>query len=311
MRKLYTFIICMLLTMAFVFPAQAANKDMWAKVYSWDGKLTARGTPILTEINSGVTFVVMQRNSTATLETLYEYDDDTMTSLANPVTGTNFADDTVCNDMVSFRVDPGETTDTYVDVIVVDQAGGYTAFVEDFDEYTHTIVIDERPNVRHHGVAFIYTTGSSTETDTGIDFDDICIIDKMMVEVGVAFPTNVAMEVGILSSGTNGDANGFIESEGLATVGFNDPLRDGVDHTSYSVTSSEAYGVINAGAAGTFLAHIGLGSGDTETLIPQGMIVPSQLLIHGTWENSLTYTFGTTACSTGWGMIHYWFTRIR
>lgn len=311
MKKLFTLVTVIVLALFFIVPANAAMKDMWAKVYSWDGKQTARGLPVLTEITENVTYVVMMRNSVATLETLTKYDDDAYTSLANPVSGTNFGSATVGNDMIRFRVDPTETNDTYVDLIVVDQAGGYTAFVEDFDEYTHTIVIDERPNKRHHGVAFIYTTGSSSEIDTGIDFDDISLIDKMMIEVGTAFDTNVAMSVGILSTGTNGDSNGFIEDEGVATAGWHNPWRAGVDLTSYTFSSGgEAAAYIIRPAAGTWLMNFGAGTSDTGTF-NIGHLNRQQLLIHGTWENSLTYTFGTTAASTGWGMIHFWFTRIR
>lgn len=315
-NKLLTMVLAIGLVFGLAFGVSAANKDMWAQVYSWDGTITADGRLELTKVTSGITFVVMMRNSSATLETLYLYNNDAMvtTGMANPVTGTSYTAATVCGDMVSFRVDPTETTDTYVDLIVVNQAGGYSAFVEDFSEYKHSIIIDQRPNVRHHGCAWIVTTGSSAETDTGIDFPDDCIIDKMMVEIGTAFAggTTPLMEVGILSSGTNGDPNGFIEQCSLATAGYHNPLRAGVDHTSYSASSGgEQTGIINRGVAGTFLAHFGVGSGDTETLIPESLFLPSQLLIHGTWENSLTYTFATSHCSTGWGIIHFWFTRIR
>lgn len=296
--------------------ANAAYKDMWAQVYSWDGTINADGKLELTKVTSGITFVVMMRNSSATLETLYLYGNDTMvtTGMANPITGTSYTAATVCSDMVRFRVDPTETTDTYVDLVVVNQAGGYSAFVEDFTEYKHSIVIDQRPNVRHHGYGFIATGGSSTETDTGIDFPDDCIIDKMMLEIGTAFAggTTPLLSVGILSSGTNGDADGFIVGCSLATAGYHDPLRAGVDLTSYSFSSGgEQTAIINAGVAGTFLAHFGVGSGDTETLLAESLFKPDQLLIHGTWENSLTYTFPTSHASTGWGMVHFWFTRIR
>jgi hypothetical protein len=314
MKKLLTFMTVLILALAvFIAPSQAAFKDMWAKVYSWDGSINASGRLELTEITSGVTYVVFMANSSATLETLYRYNNDAYTALGNPVTGTNFASDSISGDRVAFRVDPTETNDTAVDLIVVDQAGGYTAFVEDFDEYTHSIVIDQRPNVRHHGVAFLVSTDSSAETDTGIDFDDDVIIDKGLIEIGTAMAggTTPLVSVGILSSGTNGDADGFILGASLATAGYHNPLRAGVDLTSYSVTSGEAYGVINLGYAGTFLGHLGAGSADTQTLIPQGMIVPDQLLIHGSWENSLTYTFPTSHVSTGWAMFHFWFTRIR
>lgn len=311
-KRLFTFLAAIALACAMIAPAQADFHDYWADVYTWDGRMSLDGKPVLTKATSGITYVVMAINEIDDLETLYYYNNDAYTSLANPVTGTNFASDTISGDRVAFRCDPTDSTsDRYVDLIVVDQAGGYTAFIEDFDYYTHSIIIDERMNVRHHGVAFIYTTTSSTETDTGIDFDDTTIIDKMMIEVGTAFPTNCAISVGILSTGTNGDADGFIVSEGLATVGWNDPLRSGVDLTSYSVTSSEQGGIINDPSAGTWLAHIFAGTGDTETLLAESIYYPSQLLIHGTWENSLTYILPLIAADTGWGMIHFWFTRVR
>jgi hypothetical protein len=310
-KRFLTIVLAIGLIFAFTMPAKAANKDMWAYVYSWDGTITGEGKIELTRITSGITYAVMMADSSATLETLYYYDTPAMTSLANPVTGTNFASDSIGNDMVRFRVDPTESGDADVDVIVVNQAGGYSAFVEDFNEYKHSIVIDQRPNVRHHGYAFIYTTASSTETDTGIDFPDDCVIDQVIIEVGTAFPTNTNIEVGILSSGTNGDANGFIESATLATAGYIDPYRAGVDLTSYSVSSGGEDGaIIISGVVGTLLGHMDVGTSDTGDGHAGG-IYKSQLLIHGTWENSLTYTFGTTACSTGWGMVHYWFTRIR
>ena len=151
MRKLLTFILALALVFALTMPASATYKNMWAYVYSWDGDLTADGRYELTRIETGISFVVLQRNSGVTMETLYVYDKTPLatTGMAQPVTGTSYASDTVCNDMVAFRVDPGETLDTYVDLIVVDQAGGYTAVVNDFTENTHTIVIDERP-LREH-----------------------------------------------------------------------------------------------------------------------------------------------------------------
>ena len=213
---------------------------------------------------------------------------------------------------MAFRVDPTETNDIYVDLIVVDQAGGYTAFVEDFDQYTHTIVIDQRMNVRHHGAAFIRTSGSSSEIDTGIDFDDDTIVDDMIIEVGTAFPTNTNMRVGLLSSGTNGDSDGFVVDRVLATAGYITLNEGGIDLTlPIASTGGERPAIINDTGIGTYLGNFMLGTGDTDISNPEGHLVRHGLIIHGTWENSLTYTFGTTACSTGWGVIHFWFTRIK
>ena len=153
-KKLIKFTLAFMMIFTLVVPANAVMQDMWAKVYSWNGQVNARGQLQLTEINSGVMYVVMVRNSAATPETLTYYNNDAYTSLANPVTGTSFASDTISGDKIAFRVDPTYTStedpeydDKVVDLIVVDQAGGYTAFVEDFDQYTHTIVIDQRPAI--------------------------------------------------------------------------------------------------------------------------------------------------------------------
>ncbi|GAJ06197.1 unnamed protein product, partial [marine sediment metagenome] len=59
-----------------------------------------------------------------------------------------------------------------------------------------------------------------------------------------------------------------------------------------------------------WLMHYGAGSNETVTTY-RGHIIRDQVLIYGTWENSLTYTFATSRPLVGWGIIHYWFTRIR
>lgn len=118
--KLFTLILAAFALLAAV-PAQAALQDMWAYVYKWDGKMSSDGKPVLTRLTSGVTFKVLAQNSD-TAETLYYYKGST--ALTNPVTTTNFAANTVCNDQVRFRVDPTDTTyDRYVDLIVVDTNG--------------------------------------------------------------------------------------------------------------------------------------------------------------------------------------------
>ena len=145
------FKILMVIAIAFVLvaPAQAEWRDMWAAVYKLDN---SGGGERLTRITSGITFQVLQRNSD-TEETLYVMQDkNKLTSLTNPVSAANYASNSVCNDVVSFRVDPGESGDTYVDIVVVDTNGGFTAFVDDFDVYTHRIIIDQRASVQHHGM---------------------------------------------------------------------------------------------------------------------------------------------------------------
>jgi hypothetical protein len=321
-KKLIKITLALMIVFAFVAPAHAATLDFWAKVYAWDGSMGADGHAILIERNTGITFAVMQSGSKATLEALRIYGDDTQTALANPVTGTDFADDTKGNDMVSFRVDPSEAGDAVVDVIVVDQVGGYTAFVEGMTVNDHAIVLDERLGVVHHGAAFIVTTTSSTEVDTGIEFERVTIIHNMMIEVGTVFSGGAGsswINVGLATGGTNGDGDGFIYMEELATAGWHNPFRPGPNLTSYVFTSgagefTAALNVALGGAltAGTYIGHFAIGTTDSGAAGSwQGIVNQERLVIYGTWEQSLVYNFATAEATDGWGLIHFWFTRIR
>ena len=337
MRKIILAIVLVIsLTFGLTLTANAkavGMQDMWAYVYSWDGSMTADGLMEVTRITSGITFVVLQRDSTVTMETLYVYGKKTevTTGMAQPVTGTSFGTNTVCNDMVAFAVDPSETGDTYVDLIVVDQAGGYTSVVRDFTKHTHTIIIDERPLIKHWGAAWLITTATSTEVDTGIEFDRPSIIHEMKVQVCTAFASANFLDVGLTAAGTGGDANGFINDEQIATQGWNNIYRPGVDLTVYLVstgagaersfycsTRDDATNVINGPSLGTFLGNFMIGT--HASVIDQvgiGILNKESLVIHGTIEQTLTYTFASgcssavVANSTGWGIVWFNFTAIR
>jgi len=217
MKKLFKLLIAAILIFMLAGPAYAEYQDMWASVYKWTGIIGADGKAQLTRLTSGVTFKVLQRNSD-TAETLYYYNKDAMTSLTNPVTTTSFADNAICNDNVAFRVDPGETGDRYVDVIVTDTAGFYTAFIEDFDKYTHAIVIDERPGIAHIGTIW-FAHAATTEINTGVYFLPDTLVNDARVEV-VETCSACTIDVGLLSTQTAGDADGFRDIVLTTTAGF-------------------------------------------------------------------------------------------
>ncbi len=271
MRKLFKFILALAVVFCMVAPVQAAYHDYWANVYSWDGKQTVDGKPVLTRLTSGVTFKVLAVG-TDTSETLTYYNVEAMTSLTNPVTTTNFASNSVCNDRVAFRCDPTDATnDRDVDLIVVNTTGGYTAFVEDFSYYNHSIIIDQRPNIQHHGC--IWFAASIIETDTGIDFDYHTAIERVAIEV-TTVDAGETLNVGLLSTGTGGDADGFIAAMSVAAVG-------------YTLNSSANVGALLRSDSQDFL-----------------------YAVYSNHEQSLTYT-GTTDQDTAAGYIHYFFTRMR
>ena len=278
-------------------PAQAVLQDMQASVYKWEGGIGADGKLTLTQITSGITFKVLAIDSN-TAETLY-YPKKT-TSLTNPVTTTNFAATAVCNKKVAFRVDPTDaTSDRYVDLIVVDTVGGYTAFVENFDQYTHTIVIDERPNIVHQGTIW-FGASSTSEINTGVNFAPNTMVQDVRVEV-VTVASAITLDVGLLSSGTGGDADGFRKGVLLTTAGY---VKD-----TAVITAGVSVAYVPASTYGALLVTAITGAGTTYSggggKSYLGHIVVGPIATQAT---TLTYTNPST---TGDGYLHYWFNRMR
>lgn len=282
-------------------PAPAALQDMYATVHRWTGGMNGDGTMKLERIESGITFRVMS-HGTATVETTY-YPGKT-TALTNPVTTTSFASATICNKQVAFRVDPTDATDDrYVDLLVVDTAGGYTAFVDHFDKYTHTIVIDERPNVVHQGT-FWFTAGSTSVINTGIAFIPGTLIQDVRIEVITACAA-ASIHVGILAAATGGDTDGFRANVLLTTTGWVTDTGVATSGVSTDYTPASTYGALLftavAGSA-TFTATARIPSGGRTYI---GHIITTE-----TSANQLVYS-ASTSVTTGNGFIHYWFSRGR
>jgi len=298
MKKRLISVAIVLLTLCMAFPAFAGLQDMSATVHKWTGGYNQDGSPGLTRVTSGITFMVLAIG-TDTAETLYYPNGST--SLTNPVTTTNFGAATVCNDMVAFRVDPTDATnDRYVDLIVTDTNGGYSVFVEDFDKYTHTIIIDEQPNVVHQGTIW-FSASSAVETDTGIDFLPYTLIHDVLVDVTIV-DAGEDLDVGLLSSGTGGDADGFRDAVSVATLGFVADTGvitagDSIDYTAVSTYGALLYTAIT-------------GTGTYTTEYTQGGRSYLGHVVTGANTGALTYT-GSSGSDTAAGFIHYWFTRMR
>ena len=299
MKKLFKlFIAVFILIAAVVPPAHAEFQDMWAAVYSWDGKVGADGKMVLTRETSGITFAVYVANSD-TAETIYYYNVDAMTALTNPVSTTNFESETVCKDLVSFRVDPTETNDKYVDVMVVNTTGGYTAFVENFDKYTHAIVIDKRPNIMHHGSIWWAET-TTGEKSTGISFEYDTVIHRVAVET-VTVGSGQTLDIGLLSSQTSGDADGFCNDVSAASavyVNCGEPTVTAGTTETYVSTVAPIGALMGASAIGADAQ----GSDGVSCIWEHHIIYAN--------ATTLTYTAVTTTGAAA-GYIHYWFTRTR
>lgn len=266
-----------------------ANYDYFAQVYKKTG--TSQGE-FLTPISTNITFKVLTADSD-TAATITRFGDEAGTSVTNPVTTTNFAAATVCNGMVKFR-----TTAATVDLIVVHVSGGYSVVVKAFSPNDHKIVIDETPNIMHHGLIW-FGASDATETDTGIDFIYDTAIHDVWVEV-VTTDSTETLDVGLLSSETSGDANGFRTLVSVATAGY--PTDTGVitGGSNIDYTAVTTYGALLVTAI--------TGSDAVATNGGKSYIGPH--IITGANAKSLTYT-GSSGSDTAAGYIHYWFTVLR
>lgn len=294
-KKLLTFVMAIALIFAFTLPLHAASKDMWAYVYTWDGGYNADGTIKLTRQTSGITFKVLQAGSD-TAETLTEYNDNTATSLTNPVTTTNYESATVCNDMVAFRVDPGESGDENVDLIVTDTDGMFSIFYEDFNQYVHTIVIDARPGVPHIGIIWFSET-TTDEQDTGIDFRYDTFIKDCRVEI-VETCSACTMNVGLLTD----DPNGFRAAVLMTTAGFIADTGIITNHASADYTAVTTYGALLHTALTGTSAH-------SATASNAGGRTYMGHVVTGSASQSLTYN--VASITSGEGYIYIEHVRLR
>ncbi len=275
----------------FAIPAQAALKDMSATVYKWEGGIGADGKLVVSQITTGITFKVLARNSD-TAETLY-YKGKT-TSLTNPIIKWVFSSTTVCNKQVAFRVDPTDSvSDRYVDLIVTDTRGGFTSFVKDFDEYTHTIVIDERFNSEHQGTIWFSGT-TTTVTATEVYFLGDTFFRDIRVEV-VSVSASQTLDVGLAEV----DLDGFRKGVLLTTAGYIADTGVITDNTTNAYYPASTYGALIVTAL-TGTQYTEQSGGNSY----KGYVLTSS-------QTSGCLLSYTNSGATASGYIHYFFTRMR
>ena len=294
MKRFKFFALALILGLCFITtPAHAVLQDMRADVYKWTGGMNGDGTMALTRITSGITFKVLAVDSD-TSETLYYH--HATTSLTNPVTTTSYNAAAICDDRINFRVDPTDATnDRYVDLLVTDTNGGFTLFYENFDQYTHSLVIDERPNIVHSGISwFTYAAGAATAIDTGINFLPKTYIQDVRVEI-ITVDAAITIDVG-----TEDDPDGFRDGVSTAVAGF---IADTGVITGGSTLDHYAVSTYGALLYTAITGADGLATGGGRTYL--GHFVNAA----GT-NDDLYYTL-LTGANTAIGYIHYQFIHLR
>ena len=290
MKKYLTILFAALMVFVLSGLADAAQKRFTAQVYKFDGTKQVAGSPG-TLITTGITYKVLQRN-TDTSETLLAPIGPTgsaVTSKTNPVTTTVFAVD----GKIDFVCDPAETLDTYVDLIVVDTNGGFTAVVEDFTNNNHTIIINETPGIVHQGCIW-FGVSSNVATDTGVNF----LADTMVMDVRVEV---VTVDSGMtLSVGTEDTASGFRSGVSMTTAGYIADTGVITGGSTIDYTAASTYGT---------LLYTAITGSDAVATCGGRSYLGHVVTTVGT-NDDLYYT-GSTGSDTAVGYLHFTIIRLR
>lgn len=172
-------VFCLTLAM----PAQAALRHFKLYVYKATSSDQLNDPQKATRLTDNVAYVVTRYSSTIRSyirETLYSDRGVTSLSQTQWVAESTF-DDT---GTIDFWVDPAESGDTKVRILVIDVANGYSWAGDITYNVDHTIIIDEVPGYLHM-LTFPWdaTADPSTKTDTGVDLRPGCLVTDAWAEV--------------------------------------------------------------------------------------------------------------------------------
>ncbi len=234
-------------------------------------------------ISSGC-LVMVYDAGTKTLSTLGS--DENMTSKTNPISRSQFATD----GLIDFW-SAGASHDLFVA-----HSDGSVDFYAGLTPTNHSLVLD-RNGVDKCLIA-PFSVVSTTETDTGLDFPRNVLITAVLIEV-TTNDSGEALNVGLLSSESLGDADGLLVALSLATAGFVKPVVTTAG-TGETYISTAAYGLL-----------MGPAKVGTNTDGDFGMASAMGHVINATTAVSLVYSNHQTNADTGVGYIYAYFKHLR
>jgi len=304
-RFLKIAILALVGLMLFVGPACAGYDHYTINVYKDTGYRTGSfGYP---QITSGIQYFVLDKDlateAPAVPVEAVIYNDRGMTEMRNPV----FADTFDAEGKINFWVDD---TDGAVDIMIVDNAGGYSLKLDNVTPSCHSAIIDERTGMQHHGKIWfslgtslifsgISTSADGHVTDTGI-------------ETGVVFPVATmihAVDVEFIQAAT--DSADSILNIGLSS----DLVALRQDQLSGGGGYFEAMWTDVSTAGALFVAEACVQTGITGVQIASPYITVEALSLNFTVESGDGTQDGHGTLPTpflaGWGFIHYFFTPLQ
>lgn len=219
---------------------------------------------------------------TKTLATLYS--NKKRTSLANPITRTQFATD----DKLKFYAAASS-----VDVVLAHSDGSIAKYAS-VSSSIHRLKLDRSGTKK---VLIVPFAASTAETDTGVDLPYGVLVKDVVVEVVTGDATET-MDVGLLSTETAGDADGFMNDVVMSPAAFYKGLTT-------TVGSNETY--VSTAYYGALLGPVAVGT-DANTDTGAG-VVPGHI-VSGSNAVSVTYT-GSAGTDTAAGYIYVFFEHLR
>lgn len=183
---------------------------------------------------------------------------------------------------------------TSVDISIM-TATGYAVYATSMNNDEHSVYINRENRHQTLVLPFLFNAGA-TETDTGVDLPANCLVKDAHLRVTTVDATET-VDVGILSSESGGDADGFLVGMALDTAGF-----------------VNAYGVVTSGTNIDYVVHTsGYGA-----LLKQGIagadavatVGGVQRRYHRTDGTAKSISYTPSSSDTGKGFIYLEFLNL-
>lgn len=294
------------MTALFISPAQAGYLHYTIDVYKDIGYTS--GPFAFPHLTTGVQYLVLDsgadgHEANTVKSTLYN--DRGLTTKANP-TNTDTFD---AHGKIEFYV--SDSADSY-DIIIVDNAGGYTLYMNDVEPSTHSAVIDERPNLSHQGTIWF-----SLNTDTIWSGISTSIVDIEHSPTGPwdsgidiatqTMITDVILEIIVPCRDSADSGQTFIGLGPSATALFGGAVGAMTDDPGFVATvwidATSTYGdILYESSSAMYTTAVG---GD-------GVEVKTPGITTSTTSLNYIITSGDGSSDSadndfGWGFFHWWF----
>lgn len=229
-------------------------------------------------ITTGV-YTFVYTAGTKTLATIYS--NQARGSRSNPITRAQFLTD---GKLVFYSSAASHD-------LFVAHSDGSVAFYAGVTPQTHQLKIS-RTNVEKCLIFPMLFIAGGTEVDTTLDLPYGALVHDAKIEV-VDVDATETCDMGLLSSETSGDADGFLAAVSVATAGI--PAN-----ITYTVGSNETY--LSASTYGVLLASKSVGT-DVNTDV--GSLGRLTHYVTGANAVSVTYTPSTSDTFTGYGYVFF------